>query len=328
MAPLNKARVQELSKTITDRVPVLALNYTDTPASAQQANANHQQFYQFGLSAEDEAALAAHRAKLDGHKRAIVITPKTPWGQRVNAAFQNEWQALAGEVVGSGEFSDQTQFSQLTGWLMHTDQSENRARQLNRLFGERLGFQARRRQDVDMVFIGATPQEARQLKPALAYQYAGSVPVYATSSVFSGATNKTQDQDLNGIRVPIMPWLLPNTDAPLKTAITNQWQQSRGQLGTLYALGVDAYNLYPRLQQLATLQGSQLQGMTGSLSVHPDGRVHRELSWQIFKRGRLSPLPIVKPKAPEGPLSVSGLDFIPADYDIPTPDVLETQPQE
>ncbi len=334
IGPLNKSNVKELSSDITSRVPVLALNYiddhTDETAAPQlnQPQNQYQKLYQFGLSAEDEAVLAAHRARLDGHQRALLITPKTEWGKRVNTAFQNQWLALGGEIVGSGEFEGKTQFSSLAGWLMHTDQSEARARQLNRVLGESLGFQARRRQDVDMVFIGATPQEARQIKPALAYQYASSVPVYATSSVFSGVSNKTQDQDMNGIRVPIMPWLLPETHLPLKRQINSQWQQSRSQLGTLYALGVDAYNLYPRLQQLVALQGSQLHGMTGSLSINTDGKVQRELSWQIFKNGNLSPLPIIKPKETEKPLTVSTMDFLPPEYRTTTPDVLETESQE
>ncbi|MGB0359842.1 MAG: penicillin-binding protein activator, partial [Endozoicomonas sp.] len=331
IGPLNKTHVRELGKDIPARVPVLALNYVDdtTITTQNQLQSQPHKLYQFGLSAEDEAVLAAHRAIIDGHKRAVIITPKTEWGKRINITFQNEWQALGGEIVASGEFDAQTQFSSLAGWLLHTDQSEARAKQLNRLLGEKLGFQARRRQDIDTVFIGATPQEARQIKPALAYQYASGIPVYATSSVFSGVTNKTQDQDMNGIRVPIMPWLIPETQLPLKQQITNQWQQSRSQLGTLYALGVDAYNLHPRLQQLITLQGSQLQGVTGSLSIKPSGKVHRELSWQVFKNGRLFPLPIVEPKITENPMTISTLDFLPPEYHNDTTiDVLETEPQE
>nr|MDT0253258.1 penicillin-binding protein activator [Endozoicomonas sp.] len=111
------------------------------------------------------------------------------------------------------------------------------------------------------------------------------------------------DRDMDGIRVPIMPWLIPGASSQLEQQILALWQQSRTQLGSLYALGADAYKLYPRLQQLSSLQGSQLQGLTGSLSITPNGKVHRELSWQIFRNGRLKPLPIVKPKTPEGQLS-------------------------
>jgi len=291
IGPLDKNQVRELSSDITHRVPVLALNTAESDDSSEEQPGHNPGLYQFGLFAEDEAAMAAERGWLDGHRTAIIITPNTEWGKKVNAAFKARWEELGGEVVGSSEFSGSTQFSTMTGWLLHTDQSETRARQLNRLLKDNLGFQARRRDDVDMVFIGATPQEARQIKPALAYQYAGSLPVYATSSTFSGTTDTALDQDLNDIRVPVMPWLASDTGSPMQQQIEALWPQSKGQLGTLYALGADACQLYPRLQQLITLQGSQLPGLTGLLNITPDGKVHRELSWQIFRNGRLTPLP-------------------------------------
>ena len=307
IGPLNKSQVKALNSDITNRIPVLALNYLDdSPNQASPTSSGNYRavgLYQFGLSAEDEAIMAAERGRLDGHKTAIIITPDIEWGKKINTTFKAKWQDLGGIIVGSGEFDAKTQFSSLTGWLLHTDQSESRAKQLSRLLGERLGFQARRRQDVDMVFIGANPQEARQIKPALAYQYAGNLPVYATSSAFSGITNTNQDQDMDGIRIPIMPWLIPGTPSQLEQQINTLWKQSRGQLGTLYALGADAYKLYPRLQQLSSLHGSQLPGMTGFLSITPNGKIHRELSWQIFRNGRLTPLPIIKPKVAENRLS-------------------------
>ena len=291
IGPLNKNQVKELSSDITHRVPVLALNTAESDSSNKETSDQNPGLYQFGLFPEDEAVMAAERGWLDGHRTAVIITPNTEWGKKVNAAFKARWEELGGEVVGSSEFSGNTQFSTMVGWLLHTDQSEGRVRQLNRLLKDNLGFQARRREDVDMVFIGATPQEARQIKPALAYQYAGNLPVYATSSTFSGTINTTLDQDLNDIRVPVMPWLASDTGSPVQQQIEALWPQSKGQLGTLYALGADACKLYPRLQQLITLQGSQLPGLTGSLNITPDGKVHRELSWQVFRNGRLTPLP-------------------------------------
>lgn len=335
IGPLNKSRVKALNTDITNRIPVLALNYLDdtpdqpSPDGAPIPPGSYRTgLYQFGLSAEDEAIMAAERGRLDGHRTAIIITPNTEWGKKINTTFKAKWLELGGEIVGSGEFDAKTEFSSLAGWLLHTDQSEARHRQLNRLLGEKLGFQARRRQDVDMVLIGANPQEARQLKPALAYQYAGSVPVYATSSAFSGITNTNQDQDMDGIRVPIMPWLIPGTSNQLEQQINTLWKQSRSQLGTLYALGADAYKLYPRLQQLSSLQGSQLQGLTGSLSITPNGKVHRELSWQVFRSGRLTPLPIVKPKTPESQLSKKNRAIKPAPTDNPALYALEAQSQQ
>ena len=287
IGPLKKNNVSRIHSDITAKVPVLALNYLDNPTANPSP-----QLYQFGLSTEDEARMVANRAMLDGHKRAIMLTPNSSWGKKVGSSFSHAWQTAGGEMAAYAEFDKNTEFSKLSGQLLHIDKSHQRARELRRLLKEPLGFQARRRQDIDMIFIASSPAEARQIKPALSYQFAGNIPVYATSSVFSGKTNTTRDQDIDGIRVPIMPWSVPGRATDLERTITDAWPQSKGQYGTLYALGADAYKLYPKLQQLANLPGSQVEGLTGWLSISQDHRINRELSWQVFKNGRLSPLPV------------------------------------
>ena len=301
IGPLTKGNVKRLESDATAKVPVLALNYIDEDESTPAAYRPH--FYQFGLSAEDEARMAAHRGWTDGHRRAVVIVPETEWGKKISHTFIETWTELGGEVANASEFPAKTEFSQLAGKILQTDQSQARARQLSRQLGQSVGFQPRRRQDVDMIFIGANPTEARQIKPALSYQFAGSVPAYATSNAFSGTTNSNRDQDLNGVRLPVMPWLIPDTQSPLEKKITDTWSQARGQLGSLYAMGADAFRLYPRLQQLQTLQGSQISGLTGSLSISPQGKIQRELTWQLFRNGRLAPLPVTRPQLSyNGPL--------------------------
>ncbi|MDB2384632.1 penicillin-binding protein activator, partial [Endozoicomonas sp.] len=215
----------------------------------------------------------------------------TGWGKKAARAFTQSWHEKGGDIAASATFDKNTEFSKLSGQLLHVDKSHERARQLGRLLKENLGFQARRRQDIDMVFIAASPAEARQIKPALSYQFAGSVPAYATSSVFSGTTNTARDNDLDGIRVPVMPWSIPGITTTIERNITTAMPQSKGSYGTLYALGADAYKLYPKLQQLSNLPGSQVEGLTGWLSINKDHRVDRELTWQVFRNGRLVPVP-------------------------------------
>ena len=307
IGPLTKGNVKRLESDATAKVPVLALNYIDEESDSTASVTYRPHFYQFGLSAEDEARMAAHRGWTDGHRRAVVIVPETEWGKKISHTFIESWLELGGEVANATEFPAKTEFSSLAGKILQTDQSQARARQLSRQLGQSVGFQPRRRQDVDMVFVGANPTEARQIKPALAYQFAGSVPVYATSSAYSGTVNRNRDQDMNGMRLPVMPWLVPGTQHPIEEKIINTWPQARGQYGTLYALGADAFRLYPRLQQLQTLQGSQVSGLTGSLSISPQGKVQRELTWQLFRNGRLVPLPVTRPQ-------LSHIDITSSDY--------------
>jgi outer membrane PBP1 activator LpoA protein len=68
-----------------------------------------------------------------------------------------------------------------------------------------------------------------------------------------------QYNDMNGIRFCETPWLLDTT--PAAPAGTAQWPQAAGSLGRLYAMGVDAYRLAPRLGQLKALPDNRVEGL-------------------------------------------------------------------
>ncbi|MCW7553584.1 penicillin-binding protein activator [Endozoicomonas gorgoniicola] len=294
IGPLDKGNVIRLKQSPPEGLTILALNYVDSNyADISQPNGTGGLgFYQFGLSTEDEAKLAAQRGILDGHRRALIFTSNASWSQRAVESFTAEWKKLNGEVAGISQFDKQSEYSTLAGEALLVDKSQQRARQISRLLREQIGFEPRRRQDVDMIFMATSPEEARQIKPAIAYQYAGDIPTYATSNAYSGQTSRSRDQDLNFLRIPVMPWYIPGQSSPLKLSITDTWSTARGQYGSLFALGADSYNLHPRLQQLRSLSGSRIDALTGWLSINEQGRVSRELPWQIFRNGQLTPLPI------------------------------------
>jgi len=58
----------------------------------------------------------------------------------------------------------------------------------------------------------------------------------------------------------------------------------------LYALGADAFRLYPRLPMLRQFPNQRVYGLTGALSLTPDGRIVREQIWAKIDDGR--PVPI------------------------------------
>ena len=65
----------------------------------------------------------------------------------------------------------------------------------------------------------------------------------------------------------------------------------------LYALGFDAYRLIPLLYNTHAID-TPLQGVTGTLSLDPDGRVHRRLDWAHFDDGSVDVLaPVDLPAA-------------------------------
>lgn len=117
-----------------------------------------------------------------------------------------------------------------------------------------------------------------------AFHFAGDLPVYATSHIYEGTPDARRDLDLNGIRFLDLPWVL---QAPSDThrALSRSRSDTDSRFGRLYALGIDAFNIYPYLNQLGATTGAFLDGETGMLMLNPQGRVVRQLPWAQFQNG-------------------------------------------
>jgi len=146
-------------------------------------------------------------------------------------------------------------------------------------------FTARRRQDMDVVFLlSRNGAEARSIKPLLAFHYAGNLPVYAMSSIYSGIPDP-RDRDLNGINLVETPWLLgsnPSVRVAIAAGDTGSDNYTR-----LNALGADAFLLQSRFSQLQAGPDALIRGDTGLLSMDPQLQIHRELSLATFDEGAL-----------------------------------------
>jgi uncharacterized protein len=293
IGPLDRDKVQALSQLEELPVPILTLNYTESSNPHLTGLENPVGFYQFGLAAEDEARQVARRAYLDGHRYALVITPDRNWSERSALAFTDEWLTLGGHVVNISRFINSGDYSRVIQEALMIDQSQARRQELVRLFGAQMEFEPRRRQDLDMIFLIANPEEGRQIRPTLTFHYAGQVPVYSTSHIYSGEENRASDGDLNGIRFNTMPWLF-DQNSPEKQAITEH-VRAPAIYSRMHALGVDAYHLHPRLPQLERVSQARVYGATGALQMLPGGRIEREQVWVEFRRGVVQPLQTTLP---------------------------------
>jgi len=271
VGPLEKPLVKQLAGRPQLPITTLALNYSDG------TQANPPQLFQFGLAAEDEAREVSRRARADGLHRAVALVPRGEWGDRVLAAFRQDFEANGGQLLGSQRVDQPVALAQQIGDLMQARQGGN-------------GSNGSRRQDVDFIFLASTPQLAQQIKPTLNFQYAGDVPVYATSNVYSASGDQAQYNDMNGVRFCETPWLLDNSN-PLRQQVVHQWPQAGGSLGRLYAMGADAFGLTPRLAQLKALPDNRLQGLSGNLSINAGQRIERQLPWAQFANGQVQRLP-------------------------------------
>ncbi len=281
IGPLSKANMKKLASQNQILVPTLALNTIDDAAYAQS------NFYQFGLGVEDEAELAAHKAWRDGHRRALIITPNTSWGDRATQAFEFTWIGLGGEICKDYRFEDTNDYSKIIKHAFQLDQSHQRSREIRRIVGH-IEFEPRRRQDVDMIFLAAQSAQARQVKPTLAFHYAGKIPVYATSHIYSGAPSPKLDQDMNGVRFSTLPWFF-DAQSPEKQSL-NTFGTRSPNLQPLFALGVDSFHLYPRLKQLEEVVDARFYGKTGQLLLNKNRQIRRKQVWAEFHRGRVRPL--------------------------------------
>lgn len=283
VGPLDKQRLQLLFDEVVLPVPTLALNRADNYGQAPDL------MFQFGLAPQDEAIQIADIAHLENHRQAMIISPKGEWGDKVSDAFIERWQQLDGVVIARSEFSGQQDYSSSIKNALSLHLSEARARRIITLAGQQLEFTPRRREDIDMIFLLARPEQARSIKPLLDYHYAGDIPIYASSRVYSG-NEPEKNRDINGIRFIDMPWVL-NPPTPLHLLINQEVNNSK-QLQPMYALGIDSFQLHPRLRQLNEITTSRFYGNTGTLRLNQNREVERRLLFARIKNGRATLTPV------------------------------------
>ena len=280
VGPLSKEEVIRLARMSPSkaRTPILALNYD--PSVRPIPN-----FVQFSLAPESEAEQIAEKAFHQGHRTASIIVPDNVWGKRIATAFTARWNALGGRVLQSVQASTKHDQSGAVKKLLGIDQSQQRANQLKDILTEKVDFQPRRRQDVDMIVMAATPDLARQLKPLFDFYYAEKVPVYATSSIYNGSPNAKRDRDINGVIFCDMPWLLdPERGSEVKRLLGRSEKEHSDQYNRLFAMGVDAYHL---TQRLRIMDGQRVTypGATGTMLLDPNNVIRRKLAWAKIVNG-------------------------------------------
>jgi len=266
-------------------IPVLALNYLPDEIPAPPG------LYQFALSPEDEAVSAARRAIADGHRRALALVPNNDWGTRLLQSFAEEFEAAGGTLLDAQDYQANNQdFSYEIESLMLLSQSVQRYQRLRANIGGPLQFDPRRREDAELIFLAATAPAARLLKSQLKFHYAGDLPVYSTSRIYS--MDGRSNADLNGVMFADIPWVIAPQPwiTDLADLYAKYWPAER-RMGRLHALGFDAYHLVAALFAARFDDMTEIDGATGVLYLDADGRVHRQLAWARFQDGEPVAMP-------------------------------------
>jgi len=249
IGPLEKPAVDALIEAKTLQVPTLALNES-TRTERRALN-----LFQFALSPENEASEAANKGIALGARRALVLHPNDAWGRRLAQAFSARWRAQGGTLAGQASYDPAgSSYDQTLGRLMGG-------------------------QPADLLFLVATAEMARKLHPRIQALQTRPLIVISTSHVYSGRFDATADKTLVGLYFVDIPWMLGlGGEGPLaRGTAMGQTASASGPLARLYAMGLDAYHLIPRLSELAANPGAYFPGQTGGLAIDPLGRITRQL---------------------------------------------------
>ncbi|HWO99645.1 MAG TPA: penicillin-binding protein activator [Methylococcus sp.] len=270
LGPLLKEEVATLAKGGELTVPVLALN--EVPGVSTK------HLFQFGLTPEQEVDQLASRAWFDGRRVALVIVPASAYGQRIQSRFSETWRRLGGTVAaiktyapGSGDYS-----SALSDTVMLVGATTSPQGTPPRLASS----------TPDLILLAANERDTRIIKPYLE-SLGVKLSIYAMSSFFNGRFTPGLDQDLDGLIFCDIPWVLDESEGGALSArsLANQVQQTPPDSRKLIALGIDAYRLTRRLEELETHPSEGFRGVTGMLTVSEDRRVKRQLACARIDQG-------------------------------------------
>ena len=282
IGPLTKDAVAAVISQQEIPVPTITLNTVQSAGIGSDIS----NVIQFGLAPEDEAVAAASRAAGLGYRSAIVFQTDDSRGDREARAFQDAMFQYGGDVVHVAVLpTDTFDYSSQIKEALAIDQSDSRFRVLSSTIGEKLFFEPSIRNDVDVVFLALSNEQAGSLRTQLDFFYARALPRLGTSRVAGADDDQKKNADLNTIFYPDAPWILRRSldDDPLKEQILASFSNADGVYGRLYALGADAYQLVTSLDKL--IGGERLQGYTGDLQLRPDGRIQRYLDWAQYVEG-------------------------------------------
>jgi len=282
IGPLRKEAVAAIVSQREVSVPTITLNSIQSSGLGSSAS----NIIQFGLAPEEEARAAASRAAALSLKNAIVLQADDSRGDRESRAFQDAMYLYGGDVVHVAVLpKDQFDYSEQIKEALSIDKSDNRFRTLSNTIGEKLFFEPSIRNDVDVIFLAVSSEQARSLRPQLDFFHARGVTRLGTSRIAAIDDDAKKNQDLNTIYYPDAPWVLRKSlqDDPLRQSIISTFPAAEGVYAKLYALGADSYQLINSLDAL--IQGQRLQGYTGGLELGPEGRILRYLDWAQYVDG-------------------------------------------
>ncbi len=283
IGPLTKKEVQSLVAKNRHKLPVptLALNLPEDTDQRPEG------LYTLALTPEPEARQLAQKMMTQGAQRIAILSADSNNATRAQIAFTTQVNDFGGTLVSTQVITEKTNPKAMIQSFLGIQNSEQRTNQLRKQLGRSFEYQPYRRQDIDALALFASPAQGRQLRPLLNFYYAADLPLYATSSIYTGFPDAGQDQDLNHIIFCDMPWLIQTQvmGYPAYEAVKEQWETDLRDHAHLFALGMDAYTLAHQLPRLLTFPTLGFPAATGILYLNHHGVIERQLPWTQFSKG-------------------------------------------
>jgi outer membrane PBP1 activator LpoA protein len=293
LGPLDKQEVANLNNNYDNKTPVIALNYI--PEGLQQGK--HGNFYQLGISAEDEAVQAATKSWQSGFNNSLIIADDNAWGYRVGQAYKNKFEELSGNIANITFINSKSNYKKLIYSTLGIEESQKRKNTLQWILGDKIAFKPRRRLDIDNIFLVTTSKEAKQIKPILKFYYADNIPIIATSNIidYKLYNDKSQLKDLSNIEFCDIPLIInPElNNNKLLSKLQKTWPQNYDKLIRLYALGIDAYQLSYNLNKLKISPQMGIASNTGHLILESNGKITRQLPWAKIHNSSIKTIELI-----------------------------------
>lgn len=279
VGPLLKDKIEQMLQKSAAYAPTLVLNRLpelDNPAN---------DFFQFGLMPEDEAAQAAEFMTKQQYFRVAAIFPRSSIGARIEKEFNSRLLELGAQLVASSKYAAGTRdFSFAVKAILDIEKSKSRKSVLQTVLAMPLNFEDSGRSDLDALYVVADPITIRSIKPQLKFFDAEHLPVVASSQVYS-ATASGYAKDVEGVMFLQSPWLLGEQDQ-LQHSLQRIEPANFANYGSFYAMGADAYNLIPRLKRMRINNFMTFSGYSGTLFIDAKGRVKRRMQWAKYHNNR------------------------------------------
>ena len=144
--------------------------------------------------------------------------------------------------------------------LLLSEQSLKRKRKLSRIISQDIDHKPRTRQDINSLFLSVNTQEARNLKPALDYNYFEGMTVFLANDWEGEVQFLETDKDLEGVISIDIPFMLP---LPLPDDLRKLEYKTRN-----FAIGYDAFEIVLLTEGARNLNRTTYKGLTGKITFN------------------------------------------------------------